>query len=131
MSYPRYSSHEATVERLLRSIHRNQYKIMSALNLTINMEIEQMADFAKLIAEVEATRGAAESTRIFVEGLEAKIADVAADMNDEDDQAKVEELASQLAKIRESLPKAVAANPGGSTGGITETAVEPTTGNSG
>lgn len=112
MSYS-VRSHLSRVERKIDAL-------MHAQNLEIELEIMQMADFSRLITEVEATRGAAESTRKFVEGLEAKLAELSEGMNDEADQAKVEELAEELAKIRDSLPKAVVANPGGSTGGIQE-----------
>ena len=111
---------QSTEERLLREILIGQRKIMSALNIVTSMEIKQMADFKKLEDEVAATRGAVESTKVFVKGLEDKIAELAEGMNDADDQAKVEAFATELATIRSTLPQAIVENPGGSTGGIKE-----------
>lgn len=108
----------STEERLLRLVLANQRKMMTALNVVTQMEYRQMADFSKLEAEVKATRGAAESTKVFVAGLEAKILELSAGMNDAEDQAKVEAFANDLAAIRATLPQAVVENPGGSTAGI-------------
>lgn len=124
----KYRSHEATVELLLRAILRNQYTMMRAQDVTYTLIEEQgeetMADFSKLLADVEATRGAAESTRTLVAGLEAKLAEASSNMNDEEDQKQIEAIRADLGKIRESLPQAVVANPnpnpGGSVAGIKE-----------
>lgn len=81
-----------------------------------------MADFTKLVKEVAGMRGAAESTNVFIAGLEKQVDDLAAGMNDEEDQSKVEALAADIAAISATLPQAIANDPGASTGGIVDTA---------
>lgn len=70
-----------------------------------------MADFTALVAEVEATKGDVASTIVFVDGLQKKIDELSANMNDAEDQAKVEALSADLKAIRSTLPKAIVANP--------------------
>lgn len=118
-----FKKHLARLERKLDAL-------MSAQNLELLMEMTEMADFKKLIEEVRATKGAADSTRKFVQGLESRLSEMSSNMNDDEDQRQVEELSKELAAIRETLPHAVEentdtgvpgsgqSNPGGSTGGI-------------
>jgi ADP-dependent phosphofructokinase/glucokinase len=115
--FPFWLDFGSTDERLLREILANQIKMMRSLNIIDRQGEIQMADFSKLVAEVEATRGAVESTKAFVKGLEAELSKLGSNMNDEEDQAKVEALAADLARIREALPKAVVANPVPTEGG--------------
>lgn len=110
-----------SMEHLMYHVVRGQVGIMRALKLEINMEINRMADFTKLIDEVTKIKGAAASTNAFVAGLQKQLADLASRMNDDADQAAVEALSADLAAVSASLPQAVAANPdaGASAGGIT------------
>lgn len=107
----------ARLERMGEALHRKVDALLRAANIEIHMEIEQMADFSKLVAEVAKIKGAAASTTAFVAGLQKQVADLAAGMNDEEDQSKVEALAADIAAISATLPQAIAADPGGSMGG--------------
>lgn len=108
------------MERRVEALHRKVDSLLRAANLDIILEIEQMADFTDLIAKVEKMRGRVESTNAFVAGLKKQIEDLAADMSDEEDQAKILALAADVGALTDKLPQAIDANPGpgGSMGGI-------------
>lgn len=104
------------IERMVISLHGKVNSLLRAANIELEMELSQMADFTELVAKVEKIRGAAASTNVFIVGLKKQIEDLAKDMNDEEDQAKVMALAADIDAISETLPKAI---EGGSMGGIT------------
>lgn len=105
------------LERMGAALHRKVDSLLRAANLEVIMELEQMADFTALVNQVAKIRGAAASTNAFVVGLKKQIDDLAAGMNDAEDQAKVEALAADIDAISATLPQAIAVDPGASMGG--------------
>lgn len=97
------------LERMVIALHGKVNSLLRAANLTIELEFSQMADFTELVAKVEKIRGVAASTNAFVAGLKKQIEDLAAGMNDADDQAKVLALAADIDAIADTLPQAIAA----------------------
>lgn len=105
------------IERMVISLHGKVNSLLRAANITIEMELEQMADFSALVAKVEKIRGAAASSKVAFDEIRKQLKDLAEGMNDEEDQAKVAALATELDAIADTLPQAIEA--GGSMGGIT------------
>lgn len=99
------------LERLVIALHVKINSLMRIQDFEIDMEFSQMADFTELVAKVEKIRGAAASTNAFVVGLKKQIEDLAAGMNDAEDQAKVMALAADVDAISDTLPQAIAADP--------------------
>lgn len=77
-----------------------------------------MAKWDSMVAAVENMRGRQASNEKLFEEMNKKLQDLWANMNDEEDQKKVEEFAASFNEIAAKLPQAVEANPApGETGG--------------
>jgi threonine synthase len=113
-------THKHTTPTRLARIERALHRIEHALNISTNMEIEQMIDLSRIIQEVSETRGVAASTKALVTKLKAKIEELAGQVSDPADQQKINELAAELGVANDEIAAAVAENPdtGGSTGGV-------------
>lgn len=125
MNHHRYvSTNErlGRLERMVFGVHRKLDSLIRAANIEFQMEIEQMADFKALADEVTKIKGTVASTKAFIQGLKAKIEELAAGMNDGPDQAAVVALAAELGSTEADLANAIAANSGGSVAGNTEPA---------
>jgi hypothetical protein len=109
------------MERRLAVMDRKLDALLIAQNIELNLEIQNMADFSELIAKVEKINGTVASTKVTIQGFKAKIEELAGQISDTDDQAKVMELAASIGAIEGELAAAIAANPdtGGSQGGVT------------
>jgi len=92
------------IEQMLRSLLRNS-------NLDLELEFLQMADFKELADKVTLIKGTVNSTKAFIQGLKAKIEELAAGMDDGPDQAAVAALAAELGGAEAELASAIAANP--------------------
>lgn len=108
------------VERVGAALHPKVNALLRASDLEILMELEQMADFKDLADNVAKIKGTVASTKAFIQGLKTKIEELAAGMDDTQDQAAVMALAAELGSTEADLAAAIAANPdpGGSTGGV-------------
>lgn len=109
---------EAKLDHALSQIDRVKREQRSIAETELSLELQQMADFSSLVAEVSKIRGTVASTKAFVQGLKTKIEELGAGMNDAEDQAAVVALAAELAGAETELAEAIAANPTGSTGGV-------------
>jgi hypothetical protein len=96
---------------MVGALHPKLNSLIRAANLEIDLELEQMADFTELVAKVEKIRGTAESTKTFIQGLKARIEELAAGMNDTEDNAAIMALAADLGNVESSLATAIQANP--------------------
>lgn len=99
------------LERMVGALHPKINSLLRAAEIEINLELEQMADFKDLADNVAKIKGTVASTKSFIQGLKAKIEELAAGMNDADDQAAVVALAAELGSTEAELAAAIAANP--------------------
>jgi short-subunit dehydrogenase involved in D-alanine esterification of teichoic acids len=108
------------IERMVGALHPKLNSLIRAANLTIDLELENMADFKDLADQVTKIKGTVNSTKAFIQGLKARIEELAAGFNDTADQAAIMALAAELGGTETELAAAIAANPdpGVSTGGI-------------
>lgn len=112
----------------LTRIERMVKELLRRSGIEMDMEFEQMADFSALLEKVTKIKGRVESNAAFIAGLKKQLTDAAAGMNDEEDQAKINALVTDLDAVADQILPAVDANPlptdspvGGSTGGIRPT----------
>jgi len=112
------------IERMVAALHPKINSLLQASDIQYFMELDQMADFKELADNVTKIKGTVASTKAFIQGLKAKIEELAAGMDDGPDQAAVVALAAELGSTEADLAAAIVANPtpptGGSMGGVTE-----------
>lgn len=110
------------LERMVGALHPKLNSLLRAAEIEINLELENMADFKELADNVAKIKGTVASTKAFIQGLKAKIEELAAGMDDGPDQVAVVALAAELGSTEADLAAAIAANSGGSVAGNTEPA---------
>lgn len=126
----------SSIERRLDRLLYGQYLIMRALNIVHRTQredqSEDMARFDNLRAQVARMSTRIEAHKKVFQTIQQQLTQAASDMNDEDDQRQVEEIAAEIGTLADSIPQAIeqgtvgAETPapgsvGGSTGGVTET----------
>lgn len=94
------------------ALHLKVNSLLRAAELDFLMEIDQMADFKDLADNVAKIKGTVASTKAFIQGLKTKIEELAAGMDDTQDQAAVMALAAELSGAETELAAAIATNPG-------------------
>lgn len=114
------------VERVGAALHPKINSLLRAAEIDFLMEIDQMADFKDLADNVAKIKGTVASTKAFIQGLKTKIEELAAGMDDTQDQAAVMALAAELSGAETELAAAIAANPAPPVGGSTAGNTEPT-----
>jgi hypothetical protein len=110
------------IEHGVKMLHRKIDMLMTAQSIELIMETENMANFAELAEKVTKISGTVNSTKVFIQGLKARIEELAAGFNDTADQAAIMALAAELGGTEAALAEAIVANPdnGGSMGGVSE-----------
>jgi hypothetical protein len=104
------------IERSLASLHYKIDSLLRSQNLEILMEYSQMADFTVLAADVAKIKGTVASTKVFIQGLKARIEELAAGVSDTADQAAIMALAADLGATETALADAIVTDPVGSAG---------------
>lgn len=118
MSHITTNEHLANLERMARVLNRKLDSLLSASNLTIELEIMNMADFKELADTVAKIKGTVNSSKAVISGLRARIEEMAAGFNDTADQAAIMALSAELGASEAELARAIATEPGGSTGNM-------------
>jgi len=115
------------LERTIRTLHQKVDSLLRAANLTMYLEIEQMADFTALNARVAKLTSVTESIKTMNDGLKVERDALKSEIEslkaaDQIDQGAVDAAEASLATTNAVLDAiaAVASNTGGSTGGVTE-----------
>ena len=117
------------LERMIAAIHPKLNSLLRAANLTIDLGLENMADFTSLNAKVSKLTSIAESEKAMNDGLKAERDVLAAKVTelmaaDVADQVALDAANASLATVNATLEAltAVASNTpvdtGGSTGGV-------------
>ena len=113
------------LERMIAAIHPKLNSLLRAANLTIDLGLENMADFTSLNAKVSKLASIAESVKAMNDGLKAERDALTAKVTelmaaDVADQVALDAANANLAAVNATLEAltAVVDNTGVSTGGI-------------